>query len=92
VQFGTGTAHSKYTSSGNVSDHWVGRGIDLPAAGRNLTEMGAHALRLVGVKRPQARAMARNGGIYNITYKGHRFQIIVNTTDHYDHLHVGVSG
>lgn len=90
ITFGTGSAHSRLTSSGNVSDHWIGRGIDLPASGARLTRMGAGALQLVGVSKKRAWQMARQGGIFNINYRGKRHQIIVNTTDHYDHLHVGI--
>jgi hypothetical protein len=90
VTYGTGTAHDKYSSAGLVSDHWGGNAIDLPSAGRNLRILGTKALRLVGVNRAKARRMAGAGGIYNIHYKGKRYQIIVRTTDHWDHLHVGI--
>ena len=90
IQYGTGTAHPRLTSSGNVSDHWVGQGIDLPMAGRRLRIAGTKALRLAGLSRPKARQLARQGGIYNVNYKGKRYQIIVRTADHWDHLHVGV--
>lgn len=90
VTSGTGSAHSRLTSSGNVSEHWVGRAEDLPATGKRLWRYGVGALRLVGKSKQAAKRMATAGGIYNITYKGHRFQIILRTTDHWDHLHVGI--
>lgn len=90
IEYGTGSQHSRMTSSGNVSDHWVGRAIDLPASGRELRIMGTKALRLVGVSRAKARQMAFRGGIYNINHNGKRYQIIVRAPDHWDHLHVGI--
>ena len=90
IQFGTGSAHSQMTASGNVSDHWGGHAIDLPMAGTKLKHAAAHALRLIGIPKPRAQQLAAAGGIYNFTYKGHRFQIIARTDDHWDHLHVGI--
>lgn len=92
ITFGTGSQHNRMTTSGNVSDHWEGRGIDLPMEGTKLKHAGAHALRLLGVPRAKARQMAAAGGAYTVQYKGHRFQVIFRTTiggNHWNHLHVG---
>lgn len=90
IRYGTGTAHSKYTKSGNISEHWDGTAIDLPMTGRQLRIAMTKALRLVGVDRNRARQMAFQGGIWDIPYKGRRYQIIGRTDDHWDHLHVGI--
>jgi hypothetical protein len=36
LTIGTGSRHSRMTTSGNVSDHWGGNAADIPATGRNL--------------------------------------------------------
>jgi hypothetical protein len=82
VAFGTGTAHSQMTSSGNVSEHWGGDAIDLPSSGRRLFAIGRSALILAGMDPKQARK--HRGGIVNIN----GWQIIFNAADHYDHVHV----
>jgi hypothetical protein len=82
IQFGTGSQHSQMTSSGNVSDHWGGGAIDLPAAGKRLMAMGRSALIAAGMS-PRA-ARKHRGGIVNVN----GWQVIFNTDDHYDHVHV----
>lgn len=82
VAFGTGSAHSQMTSSGNVSEHWEGDAIDLPSSGRRLFAIGRSALILAGMDPKQARK--HRGGIVNIN----GWQIIFNAADHYDHVHV----
>lgn len=88
---GTTTDHSKYTVSGNVSDHYSGNAADIPATGARLTQLGQAALIALGVPRNQAHKM--RGGLYNVQHRGHRYQVIFNTHeggDHTTHLHVGV--
>ena len=88
IQLGTGTAHSQYTTSGNVSDHWGGDAIDLPARGKRLIAMGRSALIAAGMPAKQARKAG--AGLYNIN----GWQIIFGTNsaalggDHTDHVHV----
>jgi hypothetical protein len=82
LTIGTGSHHSRLTTSGNVSDHWGGNAADIPASGSNLIRLGRAALVAAGMSPAQARKA--KGGIYNV--RGG--QIIFNTTDHYDHLHV----
>lgn len=89
---GTGSDHSKFSKSGNVSDHWGGNGVDIPASGAKLTDMGRDALVALGVDAKKAAQMAKQGGIFNIPYgKRRRVQVIVNTDGHFDHLHLGVT-
>lgn len=86
LTIGTGTNHSEYTVSGNVSDHWVGRGADVPASGHELIRLGRKALIAAGM--PKRLARKQTGGLFNLN----GYQIIFNTQeggDHSDHLHVG---
>lgn len=88
IEIGTGSNHSKYTVSGNISDHYVGRGADVPASGSQLVRLGRKALIAAGMPRSQARKV--KGGLFNVN----GYQIIFNTQeggDHTDHLHVGYS-
>lgn len=83
---GTGTHHSQFTVDGNVSQHWSGDAVDIPARGKRLIRMGQAALIAAGM--PERRARTIRGGLFNV---GGR-QIIFNTNkggDHYDHLHLG---
>jgi Transglycosylase SLT domain len=84
IQVGTGTQHSQMTSSGNVSAHWTGNALDLPMAGRRLTSAGRSALIAAGMNPREARRA--KGGIYNVN----GWQVIFNTDDHWDHLHIQV--
>lgn len=91
LHIGTGTNHSQMTTSGNVSDHWTGHAVDIPSSGTELTRMGQRALMAAGI--PWSKAKTMRGGIYNVTYRGKRMQIIFNTTDggnHWNHLHIGL--
>lgn len=91
VTIGTGTNHNQFVVGTNrESDHWTGRAADIPASGDHLTKLGRQALIAFGMSPRQARRAT--GGIYNLTYQGHRVQVIFNTTeggDHFNHLHVG---
>jgi hypothetical protein len=91
LTIGTGSNHSQYTVSGNVSNHWDGRGADIPASGKELTRMGQDALIAAGMPERQARKV--RGGLFNLG----GVQIIFQTNgpdvgDHTDHLHVGLRG
>lgn len=93
LSIGTGSNHSKMTSSGNVSDHWTGNGADLPATGKRGDTIAYAALRAAGVAEKDARRMARNGGVFNINHGGYRIQILWKTNvggNHFNHVHVGV--
>jgi hypothetical protein len=91
LTIGTGSNHSQYTVSGNVSNHWDGNGADIPAAGADLVRRGQAALIAAGM--PAEKARKQRGGSYRVG----GFQIIFNTNsadvgDHTDHLHVGYTG
>jgi hypothetical protein len=95
VRVGTGTRHSRMTVNGNVSEHWTGNAVDIPASGAELTRLGYAALRAAGVPAGRARQMARQGGLFNLNWRGRRVQIIFKTNEggnHHDHLHIGLSG
>lgn len=87
VRLGTGTAHNRLTVNGNVSAHWAGNALDLPAVGKKNLALGRAALVAAGM--PQAQARKAKGGIYNIGGK----QIIFQTNqggNHFNHVHVGL--
>ena len=93
----TGSNHSRYTSSGYVSDHWIGMAADLGSVangftinGAGGTRIAAAALRAAGVSEPQAWRLARAGGGHDVCYSGWRIQVIWRTGDHYDHVHMGL--
>lgn len=89
ITLGTGTSHDRLTTSGNVSAHWSGNALDLPATGEKLTQMGQAALIAAGVPADQARRI--RGGLHNVG----GYQIIFNTTEggnHWNHLHIGLRG
>jgi 3D (Asp-Asp-Asp) domain-containing protein len=93
----TGTNHSQFTSSGNVSDHWVGLAADLGSVangyainGEGGTLIAAAALRAADVPEAQAWELARSGGGHDTCYRGWRVQTIWRTGDHYDHVHIGL--
>lgn len=97
----TGTNHSRLSSSGNVSDHWSGNGIDIcssangfPASGGGYGDTIATAAFIVaGKSRAEAARMARQGGAITLHHNGIRFQIIWKSQvggNHDDHTHVGI--
>ena len=87
IQLGTGTAHNRMTTSGNVSAHWGGNALDLPASGSRLIQEGQAALISAGMNPAQARRV--KGGLFNIG----GYQVIFNTGiggNHFNHVHVGI--
>jgi 3D (Asp-Asp-Asp) domain-containing protein len=93
----TGSNHSRYTSSGHVSDHWIGMAADLGSVangfevnGSGGTRIAAAALRAAGVSEEEAWRLANAGGGHDVCYRGWRVQVIWRTGDHYDHVHVGL--
>jgi hypothetical protein len=86
ITLGTGTNHSRMTTSGNVSAHWGGHALDLPASGSQLIAMGRAALIAAGM--PRAQAMKQTGGLFNVG----NHQVIFATRvggNHFNHVHVG---
>lgn len=87
---GTGTNHRKITASGNVSDHWAGNAVDIPATGAELREIGRAALIAAGM--PRKKALKQKGGLYNIG--GHQIIFGINRPDlgdHTNHLHISAT-
>lgn len=89
IQAGTGSQHNRMTTSGNVSAHWSGNALDLPARGDALIRMGRAALRAAGYQNWQNAP----GGLYNLP--GHQIIFGVNWGsrsggDHTDHLHAAL--
>jgi hypothetical protein len=92
----TGSNHNQMTVNGNVSDHWSGHAADIavPVDSKRGDLIAGRALMRLGVPRAQARHMAQQGGLFNVNYKGKRWQVIWKTTEggnHHNHVHVGVS-
>lgn len=93
VTVNCGTNHSKFTTSGSVSRHWTGNAADLGISWNDIEDVAAAALRVCGWSAEAARAAANRGGLYNVSWKGHRVQVIVNTYiggNHYNHAHLGI--
>lgn len=103
LRIGTGTAHNRLTTTGNVSDHWDGHAADIPVPYLSAKgdRIATAALIEAGVPVSRARQMARQGGLYTLTpthgpLKGHRIQVIWRVTgaqnggDHTTHVHLGI--
>lgn len=101
VKVTTGTNHSKMTSTGNVSDHWSGNGVDIgssangfPATGGGTGDLiAAHAIkRASGKSWGDALKLAQRGGAYTFHRNGKRTQVIWKSNvggNHFNHVHVG---
>lgn len=93
ITVSTGTNHSKYTTSGSISDHWSGNAGDFGMSWNNIAAVASAALQVCGWSKSAADSAARRGGLFNVSWKGHRVQVIVNTYlggNHYNHAHLGV--
>jgi 3D (Asp-Asp-Asp) domain-containing protein len=101
----TGTNHSKYTTSGNVSDHWEGFAADIGSVankfengGAEGTHIAAAALIVAGVPAETATRIAAAGGVHNFCATAPdgrvwRVQMLWKTYkggNHYNHVHVGL--
>jgi 3D (Asp-Asp-Asp) domain-containing protein len=93
----TGSNHSQYTSSGSISDHWVGLAADLGSVangfeinGAGGTRIAAAALRATGLSEVDAGRYADAGGGHDVCFRGWRVEVIWRTGDHYDHVHAGL--
>lgn len=98
----TGTNHSQFTTTGNVSDHWAGNAVDICSAANGFPATGggygdriaAAAFRVAGYSPTAAATAARAGGTTTLTAAGLRIQIIWKSLvggNHYDHVHVGIA-
>jgi hypothetical protein len=98
----TGSNHGQFTTSGNVSAHWTGRGADIGLGGdarqdkaveRRGDRITANILIAAGVGRREAIRLARQGGVFNVTHNGKPLQVIWKTLiggNHYNHVHAGL--
>jgi 3D (Asp-Asp-Asp) domain-containing protein len=93
----TGSNHSQYTSSGYVSDHWIGMAADLGSVANGFdingdggTRIAAAALVAAGVQEREAWRLATAGGGHDVCFQGWRIEVIWRTGDHYDHDHIGL--
>jgi hypothetical protein len=91
----TGSNHNQMTVNGNQSDHWTGHAADIgvPVDSPRGDLIAGRVLMRLGVPRARARQMARHGGLFNVQYGGHRWQVIWKTYEggnHHNHVHVGV--
>jgi len=103
VYTNTYSNHDERSSSGLVSDHWVGNGADLQVTrfGGNYpnpygTALAKAAFELCGISSTRASALANGGGDYTRctwTWNGRSYSVQVlwgPTVSHTDHVHVGV--
>jgi hypothetical protein len=83
----------KYTSSGGISDHWVGStdayAVDIDSASCSMAYPGGEADRTAQAI-AAALSMPSHTGIRNVVRGAYRFQLLWQTGGHYDHAHIGV--
>jgi hypothetical protein len=100
IKVTTGTNHSKFTSGGNVSDHFTGHAVDIGMFANGGTDdspvgdriMEACCL-MAGDSKKGAKDKARRGGLFTFTHDDQRIQCIWKTDEggnHHNHVHVGV--
>ena len=97
----TGTNHSKYTTTGNVSAHYSGNGADFGMVANGGTDDGpvgdaiaASAFLAAGLPRDEAIQRARAGGAQTVLTNGVGVQVIWKSDvggNHHNHVHVGLS-
>jgi 3D (Asp-Asp-Asp) domain-containing protein len=98
----TGTNHSQYTLTGNISDHYAGNGVDLCSSANGFPVTGggygdriaAAAFRAAGYSPSAASAAGRAGGARTVYTADLRVQIIWKSQlggNHNNHIHVGVA-
>lgn len=86
LRLDSGATHSKYTTTGNISQHYTGDATDIPATGKRLLRLGRAALIAAGM--PRKKAMKQMGGLYNV--RGRQIIFLTNEGgNHYNHLHIG---
>lgn len=96
----TGTNHDKFTTDGNISDHFVGMATDLGMianGGSDDSPVGDRLMEAVlieaGVPPSTAKDHAKKGGLFNEHRNGFRIQAIWKTNqggNHHNHVHVGL--
>jgi hypothetical protein len=82
----------QYTSSGGISDHWVGSldayAVDIDSSTCTMDYPGGEADRTARAI-AAALDMPRHTGVVNLIRGAYRFQLLWQTAEHYDHVHVG---
>lgn len=88
---GTGKRATRNTSSGNVSDHFLGNRIatarDWSGTEQAMDQLAAEIAADLGHKG------WKGGGVLNVVKDGYRYQLIYRTMDggnHYNHVHLGI--
>jgi hypothetical protein len=83
----------QYTSSGGISDHWVGSldayAVDIDSPTCTMDYPGGEADR-TATTIAAALGMASHTGVVNVVRGAYRFQLLWQTDEHYDHVHLGV--
>jgi Transglycosylase SLT domain len=83
----------QYTSSGGISDHWVGStgayAVDIDSATCTIDYPGGEADRTARAI-ATALGMPSHTGVVNAMRGAYRVQLLWQTAEHYDHVHVGV--
>ena len=82
----------KHTSSGGISDHWIGStdayAVDLDSATCTMDYPGGDADRTARAI-AAALDMPSHTGVVNAIRGAYRFQLLWQTAEHYDHVHIG---
>jgi Transglycosylase SLT domain len=82
----------QYTSSGGISDHWLGSpdayAVDIDSGSCTLDFPGGEADRTARAI-AAALGMPSHTGVVNQVRGAYRFQLLWQTAEHYDHVHVG---
>ena len=82
----------QYTSSGGISDHWVGSleayAVDIDSSTCTMDYPGGEADRTARAI-AAALDMPSHTGVVNAIRGAYRFQLLWQVAEHYDHVHIG---
>jgi hypothetical protein len=82
----------QYTSSGGVSDHWVGSldayAVDIDSEACTMDYPGGEADRTARAI-AAALGMPSHAGVVNAIRGAYRFQLLWQVAEHYNHVHIG---
>ena len=88
LQTTSGKRGTRNTASGNVSDHFIGKrnatARDWSGTPEQMNRASRALARRLGIKN------YKPGSIVNTTRGGYRYQLIYGTSDHRDHVHLGI--
>jgi hypothetical protein len=83
----------QYTSSGGISDHWVGStdayAVDIDSSACTMDYPGGEADRTAKAI-AAALGMPNHTGVVNVVRGAYRFQLLWQVAEHYNHVHLGV--